>query len=207
MEEWKSGRVEESGGEERLLGADGLDLLALNADFDAEGRAEVAALHDGTADPHVASEAGSSQGVIQSAAAGIADERMRGVTEVVIGEELVQVSDVLQLTIAVRSAAGEGPIACRGGGRAARKANDGGGNVLAGEPVANKKVHRRPRLGKIRNRGDGGIVLIGVGKQSVGIWRGRRNFDLGSRLGLIQFRWPGMREPAQSQQENDGDST
>jgi len=36
-----------------LFGADGEDLLALDFDFYAEGRANVAALHDGAANPNV----------------------------------------------------------------------------------------------------------------------------------------------------------
>ena len=40
-----------------LFGAEGQDLVVVDLDFDAEGRANVAALHDGATDPDIAGKA------------------------------------------------------------------------------------------------------------------------------------------------------
>ena len=49
---------------EGLFGTDGEDLFGLNLDFDAEGRANVAALDDGTANPDVARKVNGLEGIV-----------------------------------------------------------------------------------------------------------------------------------------------
>ena len=71
-EAWKSRRAYTSKGG-RLFGADGEDLLVLNFDFNAEGRANVAALNHSTADPDVARKVNGFQGIKEGAAARITD--------------------------------------------------------------------------------------------------------------------------------------
>jgi len=66
-----------------LFGADGEDLLALDFDFDAKGRADVAALDDGAAHPDIAGKIGSFQRIVESVAARVSDERMIGAREAV----------------------------------------------------------------------------------------------------------------------------
>ena len=95
-----------------LFGADGEDLLALDLDFDAEGRANVAALDDGAAHPDVAGKVGSFERIVQSAAARIANQGVIGPREAVVVAEPFQVGDVFQLAGTIRRLAGEGPIAC-----------------------------------------------------------------------------------------------
>ena len=66
------------------FGADGQDLFVLDPNFDAEGRANIAALDDGTADPDIAGEVGGFEGIVEGVAAGIADEGMIGGAVVVV---------------------------------------------------------------------------------------------------------------------------
>jgi hypothetical protein len=93
------------------FGAHGEDLLALNFDFDAEGWANVAALDDAAAHPDVPGKIGCFERIVESAAARVADKRMIGAGETVFVTQLAQVGDVFELAGAVRSFAGEGPVA------------------------------------------------------------------------------------------------
>ncbi len=104
-----------------LFGADGKDLLALDFDFDAEGRADVAALDDGAANPDVVGwKADGVERIEQSATARIADEGMSGMAEIVIVAESFEIADIFELASAVGRFAGEGPIARWEGWRSRR---------------------------------------------------------------------------------------
>ena len=88
----------------------------MDADLDAERRTNVAALHDGTANPDIARKADGFEGVVEGVSAGIANERMIGVTEIVILQKFVQIADVFELTCTGRGSTRESPIACGRGG-------------------------------------------------------------------------------------------
>lgn len=96
--------------------ADGQDLPALDSDFNAERRANIAALNDAATHPDIAGEAGGLQRVIESAAARIANEGMPGGFIVIFRTELVEAVDVLELARAVGRFARKGPVAARRGG-------------------------------------------------------------------------------------------
>ena len=192
---------------DELLGADGLDLFVLDFDFDAEGRANIAALDDGAANPDIAGKIDRAQRVIESAAAGIADQWMCGLAIVVIDAQLVEIGDVLELAVAVGSFAGERPVAGDGGGRAARKTNDGGGNIFSGEFIANEKIGGGPGFGELMNVGNGRMRFVGVREQGIGIGCGRRNFNL--RSGLLAnslFGGPGVIEPTSCQEQDNAEN-
>ena len=190
------------GGE--LFGADGEDLFGLDFDFDAEGRADVAALDNGAANPDVVGRnAGGAQGIVERAAAGIADERMIGTLEIVFVAKLAEVRNVFELAIAERSFAGEGPIAGGGSGGAAGKANDGGGNIFTGEFVADEEIGGGPGLGKIRDFGDRGLGFGGMREGGVGVWRRRGNFELRGLLNDRLLHGLGMGKPANGDEEYD----
>lgn len=165
-----------------LLGADGQDLFALDFDFNAERRANAAALHDGTANPDVAGEIDRFQWIVKRVTAGIADERMGSVAILVIGKQPVEIGDVLELAIPIIGLAGKSPIAGGGRGGGAGKPDDRGGNTLAGDGAADEEIRRGPGLGESGHFGDGGIVLISVRQQRIGIGRRRRDFNLSRRL-------------------------
>lgn len=86
----------------------------MNLDLYADGRADVAALDNGAADPNVAREADGLERVVERVGAGIANQGMVGVVKIVVLEEFVEVGDIFELAVAGRSPAGEGPIAGRG---------------------------------------------------------------------------------------------
>ena len=79
----------------------------MNLEFDAEGRADVAALNDGAANQDIAGKAGKSQGIIESMAAMIADEGMIGGTKTVLILEFLNVGNVFEFAGAVGSLAGK----------------------------------------------------------------------------------------------------
>src|ERR1700739_4679481 len=141
------------------------DLLALNLDFDAERRANVAPLDYGPSHPDVAGKIGSLQRVVQGAAARVSDERMIGARETVVGTELVQVGDVFEFAGTERSLAGEGPVACQKSRRAGRKPHNRCRNVLSGEAISDEKVDGGPGLCEIRNIGEDRGRARGVCKQ------------------------------------------
>lgn len=188
----------------RLLGADREDLFALNLDFNAERGTNVAALNNGATNPNVAGKTTGAQRIKESATAGIANERMVGVVIVVIRAKFFEIGNVFQLTIAIGSSAGESPITGRSSGRAAREANDGSGDVFAGEFIAKEEIGGGPGLGKIGKVGDHRVSLIGVRKRSGRVGRRRGNFDLWSGLdggGLGRFRGAG--NPVKGNKKND----
>ena len=197
MRRWTRRRWDET----RLFGADGEDLFALDFDFDAEGRANVGALDNGAANPDVAWEVDGAEGIVEGSAAGIADEGMIGTAIAILGAEPVQIGDVLELTTAVRSLTGVGKITRNGGGRAGRQANDCCGDTFTGEPIANEEVQGRPWFRKVADVGNGGVGLIGVRQERVGVGSGRGNFDLRSRLRVRGLLWPGAGEPADSEEK------
>ena len=184
-----------------LLGANGEDLLALYLDFDAEGRANVAALDDGAANPDVAGagKIGSDEGIVESVAAGIADERVFGGAVVVTCAKSVDIADVFEFAGTVRGFAREGPIASDRGGRAGREANDGSGNIFAGSQIGNEKIDGGPRLGKIGNLRDHRIGFVGVRQKGIRIGGSGRHFELRSWFDASGLRRPGMRNPAHCQ--------
>src|SRR5271170_2687956 len=93
-----------------LFGADGQDVFAANLDFDAEGRANVAALHDGATNPDIAGQIGGLEGIVEIVAAGIADQRVvRGAIAVIVAK-FIHVGDVFEQTRAVGSFERKAPI-------------------------------------------------------------------------------------------------
>src|SRR5882724_3895986 len=96
---WGESKVRESSS----FRPDGEDLLALDFDFDAEGWADIAALNDSSAHPDIAGQIGSLEGIVESAAARVADKRMIGAREAVVITEPVHIGDVFELAGTVRS--------------------------------------------------------------------------------------------------------
>jgi len=88
-------------------------LFALDLELNAKGRANVAALDDAAANPDVAGEAGSFQGIVKRAATRIADEGMSGSAKAVFCFQLFKVGDVLEMAGAVGGFARKGPITVR----------------------------------------------------------------------------------------------
>ena len=80
-----------------LFRADRQDLLALDFDFHAEWRANVAALDYGSSHPDVAGKVGSFQRIVERSAARVPNQRLIRARETVIGTQLVDVGDVFQL--------------------------------------------------------------------------------------------------------------
>jgi len=157
-------------------------LLALDFDFDAEGRANVAALDNAAAHPDVARKIGGLERIVESAAARVADERMIGAREAVVVTELVEVGDVFELAGAKRSFAGEGPVARGKSWRAGGQADDRRGNIFTGEAITNEEVGGGPWLGQVGNGGNDWVGFRSMGQQGSGVRRRRRNFELGSLL-------------------------
>jgi len=149
---------------ESLFRTDCENLFALNLDFDAEGRANIAALYSPSADPDVSGKAGGFQRVVECTTAGIADKGVNRSAKIVVLAKFFEIRDVFELAGTVGRFSGEGPIARGRGRRSAGKADNRGGNVFAGEIVANEKVDGRPGLGKIGNLGDRGVGFRGVSK-------------------------------------------
>lgn len=163
-----------------LLRADGQDLLALDFDFDSVGRANVAALDYGAAHPDVAREIGCFEGIVKSAAARIANQGVIGAQEAVFVAEPAQVGDIFELAGAIRRLAGEGPVA-RGKRWGTRgQTDDGCGDILPREAIAEEEIGRGPRFGEVGHIGDGRARLCCVGEEGGWIWRWGRNFQLGS---------------------------
>ena len=171
-------------GPARLFRADGLDFFALDADFYAERGADVGALHDGAANPDVAGKIDGAERIVKGAAARVADEGMAGAAVVVIGAQLIEVGDVFEFAIAVGRLTREGKVTRNRSGRAVRKPDDGTGNVLAGQLVADEEIDGRPGFGEVADLGDRGILFVGVREEGVRVGGWWRNFDLGSGLGL-----------------------
>ena len=162
-------------------------MLSLDFDFDAEGRANVAALDNAAAHPDVAGKIGCFERIVESAAARVADEGMIGAWESIVVAESLQVGDIFQLAGTVGSFAGEGPISCRKSWGAGGQPDDGRGNIFTVEAIADEEVGGGPRLGKVGDIGDGWVAFCGVGEQGVGIRRRRRNFELRSLLSASRF--------------------
>src|SRR5713226_5426500 len=101
----------------KLLCPDSEDFLALDLDFDAEGRAQIGSLHDASSHPNAPRKIGQFERVKHRAAAGVSDHGMFGGAEAVIVFQPVQVGEVLELAIAVGGFLLEGPVAAglRGG--------------------------------------------------------------------------------------------
>jgi len=173
----------------------------VDLDFYGEGRANVAALDDGAANPDVAGEVHSFEGIVECAAAGIADERVRGGAKIVVLAQLVQILDELERASAARRLMREGPVTCRERGRAGRKADYGGRNVFAGGEVADEEVRRRPGLGKVCDIRDNRMGFVRMWQQGSRVRRGRRNFNLGRGLDAYRCDRLGMSEPAHRQKK------
>ena len=75
----------------------------MDFDFDAERRANVAALNDSPAHPDIAGQIGSLERIVKSAAARIADKGMIGAGKAIVVPEPVQIRDVFELAGTVRS--------------------------------------------------------------------------------------------------------
>src|SRR6266403_5807963 len=125
---------------DRLFGAHGENLLPLDFDFDAEGRADIASLDYAAAHPDVAGQIGSLQRIVESAAARIADEGMIGAGEAVVLAKPFQVGDVFELAGAIRSFTRESPVARGKSGRAGGQADDRRWNIFTGQAIAHEKV-------------------------------------------------------------------
>ena len=97
----------------RLFGADGEDLFALNLEFDAEGRADVAALNDGPANQDIAGKGSEPQGIVESMAAMIADKGMIGGTEAVFTLEFLHIGNIFEFAVAIGSLTRESPVTGR----------------------------------------------------------------------------------------------
>ena len=143
----------------------------MDFDLDAEGRANVAALDYGPPHPDVARKIGSLQRIVQGAAARVPHEGMICARETVVGTELFEVGDVFELAGAVRSLAGESPVACNKSRRAGRKPHNRCWNVFSCEAISDEEVGGGPGLGEIGNIGDD---RIRVRRVSFPIWNGAR---------------------------------
>lgn len=154
----------------------------MNFDFDCEGWANVAALNDTSTDPDIAGEARGFQWIVKGTAAGIPNKGMLCGLIVIIGAELFEVADVLKLTGAVRGLPRKGPIAGGRSRRPAREADNCGRNALAGKPVLDKEIRRRPRLRKVGYARDSRIFFIGVRERGPRVRRRRRNLNLRGRF-------------------------
>jgi len=188
------------GGAAKLLRADGLDFFALDADLYAQRGTDVGALDDGAANPDIAGKIGGAEGIIEGVTARIADQRVRSVTEIVIGAESVEIGDVFEFAVAVRRFAREGPVAGRGSGGASREPHDCGRDVFASEFIADEEIDRGPRLGHVGDLSNGGVLLVGVGQEGIGVRSRGWYFNL--RGG---FRASGALEGLGPGQEADGE--
>lgn len=166
----------------KLFGAESEDLLVVDLNFYAEGRAHIAALDDGATNPDVAGKAGGFHRVVERVAARIANERMTGGAKIVITAKDVEIADIFELASAVRGFARERPIATGEIRRAGRKADDGSGDVVAGGQIVDKKVSGRPGLGKIGDAGDDWIVAVRMREKGIRVGRSRRHLELRSGL-------------------------
>ena len=163
-------------------------------------------MDDGTANPDVVGrETAGAKRVVKGAAAGITNQWMGGILVTVLIAELVEVRDVLELAVAVRGFAGEGPVAGGSRGRPGRKPDDGGGNALSCESVTHEKVGRRPWLGEIGDHGNAGIGLGGMRQGGIGVGRRRRDFDLWSGLDLSLFGGLRTGKPADGANDDNAD--
>ena len=177
----------------------------MDLNFDADRRANVAALDDGAANPEIAGEVGSLQRVVENAGARIADQRMIGRFVAVVLAQLVEIVDVFQLTGAVDGFAGKCPIrrALRRG--TGGEADDGRGDVFSGDGVANEENSRGPGFGKIIDIADYRICFGGVRQQRVWIRRRRRYFNLRGWAGFGLFRGAMMRKQADADKDQEGE--
>ena len=178
----------------------------MDFDFDAERRANITALNDGTSNPDVVGrETAGAKRVVKGTATGITNQGMSGIFVTVLIAELVEVGEVLELAVAVGGFAREGPVTGRSRGRPGRKPDDGGRNALSCEPVAHEEVGGRPWLGEIGNVGNARIGLGGMRQGGIGVgWR-RRDFDLRSGLDLSLFGRFRSGKPADGTNDNNPD--
>ncbi len=187
-----------------LLCANREDVLAHNFDFDAERRPKVGTLHDTSAHPRTSSrKIGGFEGVKHCAAARISNHGMFRGAEAVVSFQSVQVSEVFKLAIAVRRFLREGPVATRLGGRSCRQADEQRGDVFAGEPIANIKLFRGPRLGHLRHVGDPGFRVGRMREQRARIGRGGGNFDLRLLFGGQRRLMLGTKSKARAQKNDE----
>lgn len=136
-------------------------------------------------------------------AARVADERVTGDTKIVVVAKHIEIPDIFELAGTISRFARESPIATGEIGRAGRKPDDGGGNVIAGSQIVDKKVCGRPRLGKIRDAGDDGIVAVRVRQQGIGVGRRRRNLELRSGLNTSGMYGPIVGKPTDGKQKHE----
>ena len=78
-------------------------MLALDFDFDAQRWTDIAALNDRPTHPDIARQIGSLEGIVESAAARVADKGMSGAGETIVITEPVHVGDVFELAGTVGS--------------------------------------------------------------------------------------------------------
>lgn len=186
-----------------LLRPYGEDFLALNFYFDAEGRAQIGALHDASTRPGAsARKIGGLERVKHRAAAWVSDHGMFRRAEAVIRFQFVQVRDVFELAITVRRFLCEGPVAARLGRRTGRQANQESGNAFSGETIVNIEFFRGPRFGHFLQAGDAGIRGGRVRDERARIGRGRRNFNLRLLLDGLRRRMLRTKRPARSQEDD-----
>lgn len=137
----------------------------MNLYFDAEWGTHVAALDDRAANPDVAGEADGLERVVKCVGAGIANERMRGGMIVVLFAKDIEIANIFQLAVAVRSLAGKRPIAIPEASRAGRNPNDRGRHVFAGGEIADEEIGGRPWFGELGKIGDHWMSRISVRQQ------------------------------------------
>ena len=160
-----------------LFHAGGEEVLAVDSDFDAEGRAEVGALNYGAASEQVAGQSGVFQRIVKSAVAGIADKGMAGLRVAIVGFQFIKVIEVFEAAVGVGGAHSEGPIAGRLSGGTLRQANQQGRNVFTGGAIVEGELAGVPRLGEVGNGGDGGIRSNGDRDRD--FWNGGGHCGLG----------------------------
>src|SRR5215467_9917344 len=121
-----------------LLGANGFDVLAANAKFDAERWAQIRALHDRASYDGARSRKSRGLGRIENRViTRIADHRMLGSVEAVVVSQLGEIGDVLELAIAERRVRRKRPVAAGSRSGAAREPHQNAGHVFAAEAVEN----------------------------------------------------------------------
>lgn len=172
---------------EALLHAQGLNTLCLELELNAKRRPQVRTLHYRAAHPHIPRQIRQPQRIVESTAAGISYHRVSGSFIVVIIPQFREVLHIFELAIPVGSIHRKSPIAVRLTRGTPRQSDQESGDVFSGEPIANVKLFRGPRLRHLLEGRDFWILLAGMRQHGFRIRSGRRNFDLWRRLSRRQF--------------------
>src|SRR6266851_1881715 len=138
----------------KLLHSGGENLLVVNFHFDAQRRPQVGALHDGTAYPHASRDIHHFERIVHRSATRIADHRVFGGAEVVVGSELLEVGDVLEAAISERRIERKRPIARGRAGGTGGQVNQHGWDVFSTDAILVNKVLRGPGGDHLFHAGD-----------------------------------------------------